>query len=411
MNYFQYKKNELYCEGIKLASLCKKYKTPLYVYSYKTIKRHFENLKKSWKPFPVNIAYAMKANSNLSILKIMRSLGSWVDTVSKGEMFRALTAGFSSNKIIFTGVGKSEDEIAYAIKKSIFMIVADSREEIILISQLASKFRKKVRLAIRVNPDVDPVTHKYISTGTKESKFGIPGKQVIDLFKFANTLSGLKVEGIHQHIGSQILDLKPYLKSINWIKHVVIELKKMGINIEWIDIGGGIGIQYNDEHPFKLPAFAKAIIPIIKKANCKLIIEPGRVIVGNAGVLVTKVNYNKKGAKKRFVIVDAAMNDLIRPAFYDAYHEILPLKIKSKKIVADVVGPVCESSDFLAKNRKIATVDRGDFLAVMSAGAYCFTMSSNYNSRPRAAEVLVKGNKSYLIRKRETLKDLIRGEK
>ncbi|MFH1435355.1 MAG: diaminopimelate decarboxylase [Pseudomonadota bacterium] len=411
MNYFTYRRNRLYCEGVSLEKLCEEHGTPLYVYSHKTMVRHFRRVRESWKPLPVAIAYAMKANSNLSILRVLKKLGAWVDTVSGGEIYRALRAGFSPDRIIFGGVGKSREELRFAIGKKVFMIVADSFEELELISATAIASGKKVRIAVRVNPGVDPLTHEYVATGARGSKFGVSAGDALDCYKFGRSLPGIEVAGIHQHIGSQIVDLKPFLQSLRSLRDLVERIRGLGINLKWMDIGGGIGIRYRDEQPFSLVDFSQQIIPIVRESGCRLVIEPGRIIVGNAGALLTRVLYIKDSGEKKFVIVDAAMNDLIRPAFYNAYHEIIPVKKTVGTIVADVVGPVCESGDFLARGRTVAVAGMGDLYAVMSAGAYGFSMSSNYNSRPRAAEVLVSGTGSYLIRKRETAGDLVRGEK
>ena len=411
MDYFQYRRKDLFCEGVSLRSLAEEFGTPLYVYSRGTIVRHYRRLAQSWNPYPATIAYAMKANSGLAILDLMRRLGSWVDTVSGGEIYRALRAGFPPERIIFGGVGKSREELAYAIRRKVAMIVADGDEEISLLGELARRARRRVTLAVRVNPGVDPLTHDYIATGLAGSKFGVPASRALGTFRFAASLPFIDVAGIHQHIGSQIVDLKPYLESLRWLAGLVAGIRKLGIDLRFMDIGGGIGIRYKDERPFELDNFSKEIIPIIRGCGCRLILEPGRVIVGNAGVLVARVLYVKSSGSKRFVIVDAAMNDLIRPALYDAYHAIRPVRKGGGRMVADVVGPVCESGDFLARDRSIQRAAPGDLIAVMSAGAYGFSMASNYNSRTRAAEVLVSGRRRWLVRKRESREDLVRGER
>jgi diaminopimelate decarboxylase len=410
MNYFRYRKGELFCEDVSLRTLCERHGTPLYVYSKRTIVQHVRHLRRSWRSYPVVVAYAMKANSNLAVLRIFRDLGAWVDTVSLGEMYRALQAGFPPERIIFGGVGKSEEELAYAVRKRVALVVADSVEEIELLGAAARRAKRRVRVAIRVNPGVDPMTHGYIATGTKESKFGVQDDEAPACFELAASLAGLEVVGIHQHIGSQIVEIKPFLESLRWLARLVSRIGRLGIRLQWIDIGGGIGITYKDEHPFALEDFTRQVLPVIRETGCRLIVEPGRVLVGNAGALLTRVLYVKTGDHKNFVIVDAAMNDLIRPAFYNAYHEIRPVRRRGGSLVADVVGPVCESGDFLAKDRVLESPRRGDLLAVMSAGAYGFAMSSNYNARARAAEVLVSGKRSALVRRRETLQDLVRGE-
>jgi diaminopimelate decarboxylase len=410
MNYFKYKKRELFCEGVSLGRLAARFGTPLYVYSKKTMVKHYTHLRRSWRSFPVVTAYAMKANSNLSVLRVLKDLGAWVDTVSRGEIYRALRAGFPPGRIIFGGVGKSEEELAYAVSKKIFMIVADSADEISTLGLLAKRARREVRVAIRVNPEVDPDTHEYIATGTRASKFGVPPGDVLSVFAFAARQPGIRVEGIHQHIGSQIVEIKPFVQSLRWLGSMVSGVRDMGIDLRWVDIGGGIGITYKDERPFELEDFTRRILPALRGMGCRVIIEPGRVIVGNAGILLTRVLYVKELAHKTFVIVDAAMNDLIRPSLYNAYHEIVPTVRRGGSMVADVVGPVCESGDFLARDRVMGRVRPGDLLAVMSAGAYGFSMASNYNGRPRAAEVIVSGSRARLARRRESLADLARGE-
>lgn len=410
MNFFKYYKGELFCEEASLKKIAEKFDTPCYVYSYRTLIKHYRRIKNSWQPINPIIAYSAKANSNLTILKVLQRLGSWVDTVSQGEIFRALKSGFAPAHIIFGGVGKTEEEIIYAIKKGIFLIVIDSAPEMILVNRLAKYLRQKAKVAFRINPDINPKTHPHIATGLRESKFGIDMKSAFDVYQEARNLSHLEVIGIHQHIGSQIIDLIPFLDAMNKTVTLVKKLNNAGLNIRYLDIGGGIGITYKDEEPFDLEDFSQEIKPIIKQIDCQLIIEPGRVIVGNAGVLLTRVINTKQVSGKKFVIIDAGMNDLIRPVLYNAYHEIRALKKKPNRVIADVVGPICESGDFLAKKRYVPQLNKGELIAVMSVGAYGFSMSSNYNSRTRSAEVMVSGRKSYLIRKRESMKDLIKGE-
>jgi diaminopimelate decarboxylase len=289
MNYFKYRKRELHCEDVSLGRLAGRFGTPLYVYSKKTLVKHFNHLRRSWRAFPVVTAYAMKANPNLAVLRIMRELGAWVDTVSKGEIYRAIRAGFPPHRIIYGGVGKSEEELAFAVSKKIFMIVADSADEIAALSRLAGRARREVRVAIRVNPEVDPDTHEYIATGTRASKFGIPGEDILSVFAFAASRPGLRVEGIHQHIGSQIVEIRPFVQSLEWLGTMVSRIRDMGIPVQWVDIGGGIGITYKDERPFELEDFTRRILPVLRRMNCRVIIEPGRVIVGNAGILLTRV--------------------------------------------------------------------------------------------------------------------------
>lgn len=411
MHFFNYREGELYAEDVPVIELVKKFGTPLYIYSYSTLVRHIRAYSEAFCEVPHIICYAVKANSNLAILTLFARLGLGADIVSGGELFRALKAGINPSKIVFAGVGKTEEEIEYAIKSEILMFNVESEAELLKINEIAKKLRKKARVALRVNPDIDPKTHKYIATGLKTSKFGIPIEKAIDYYKLAKSLSNIKVIGIHKHIGSQITETKAYVEALSKIVSLYNKLHSIDLNIEYIDIGGGLGITYKDEEPPHPKDLAEAIMPVIQNIKGKIIVEPGRSIVGNAGILVTKVLYTKKTDTKNFIIIDAGMNDLIRPTLYGSYHEIQPVKRKGgKKVVADIVGPICESGDFLAKDREIESAEPCEYLAVMSAGAYGFAMSSNYNSRPRAAEVLVRGDKFSLIRKRETYKDLIKNE-
>lgn len=411
MHFFNYIDGELYAEDVPVIELIKKFGSPLYIYSYSTLVRHVRAYKEAFCDFPHLICYAVKANSNLAILRLFSKLDVGADIVSGGELFRALKAGIKPSKIVFAGVGKNDEEIEYALKNDILMFNVESEAELLKINEISKKLRKKASVALRVNPDIDPKTHKYIATGLKTSKFGIPIEKAIEYYKLAKSLKNIKVIGIHKHIGSQITDTNTYVDALSKIISLYEKLHAIDLNIEYIDIGGGLGITYKDEEPPLPKDLAEAISPIIQNMNGKIILEPGRSIVGNAGIMLTKVLYVKSTESKNFLIVDAGMNDLIRPTLYGSYHEIKPLKPKNgKKIVADIVGPICESGDFLAKDREIEKVSPGDYLAVMSAGAYGFTMSSNYNSRPRAAEVLVRGDTYALIRKRETYKDLIKNE-
>ncbi|MFH1715345.1 MAG: diaminopimelate decarboxylase [Elusimicrobiota bacterium] len=408
---FNYKKNKLYCDGVLAGSIAKKFGTPLYVYSYDEIKNNFQAYEKAFKGVPHLVCYALKTNSNIGVAHELAKLGAGIDIVSGGELFRAKKAGFSNNKIVYAGVGKTEDEIAYALKSNILMFNVESMAELEAINKIAGKMKMTARISLRVNPDVDPKTHPYIATGLAESKFGIEIKDARKYYKRANSLKNINTVGVHMHIGSQLMSIEPYVEAVRKILKLVHDLKKDGIVLQYIDCGGGLGISYKGEKaPTPLHLFKK-IGTILKKEKLTILLEPGRSIVGNAGILITKVLYNKKSSKKNFIIIDAGMNDLMRPSLYDAYHEIIPLNNTNSKIVkADVVGPICESGDYLAKNRSIRTVNEGDYLAVKSSGAYGFSMSSNYNSRKRAAEVIVKGKKARLVRKRETNNDLIKGE-
>lgn len=412
MNDFHYKDGELYCEDVPLARIAKELGTPCYIYSHATLTRHFRALDSAFAHVPHIIAFAMKANSNLAILRLMAREGGGADIVSGGELYRALKAGVPPSKIVFAGVGKSREEIRYALKSGILMFNVESSDELRAIDDVAAELRMKARVALRVNPDVDPKTHPYISTGMKKSKFGISADRALEEFKLASSLKHIDVAGVHKHIGSQLTEISPFVDALKKVAELVGQLKEQDINIRYLNIGGGLGITYSDEKPPEPKDLAAAITPILRDLNCTVIMEPGRVIVGNAGSLVTKVLYHKASDVKKFVIVDAAMNDLIRPSLYGAFHNIKPVREThgASSVTVDVVGPVCESGDFLAKDRTMPEVKAGDLLAVMSAGAYGFVMSSNYNSRPRVPEVLIRGRELHVIRKRESLADLVRGE-
>lgn len=411
MHFFKYRSGELYAEDVPVREIAKTYGTPLYIYSYNTMLRHFKAYDDAFNGVPHIICFALKANSNTAILRLLGKNGGGADVVSGGEIFRALKAGISPGKIVYAGVGKTEEEIRYALKTKILMFNVESEQELIEIDRIAGKMKVKAPIALRVNPDIDPETHPYISTGLKQHKFGIPIEDAFECYKFAEKLKNIKIVGIHKHIGSQITKVSPFVDAMDKTLLLVDELNRHGLNISYLDIGGGLGITYRDEEPPVPKDLAKNLIPMLKGRNLTLIMEPGRSIVGNAGMLITKVLYLKKNDEKNFIIVDAGMNDLLRPSIYDAYHHIQPIDKKRRKpIQADVVGPICESGDFLAKDREMPDVRQGECLAVMSAGAYGFSMSSNYNSRPRAAEVLVKGKKFTLIKERETYNDLVRGE-
>ncbi len=412
MHYFQYRGDELYAEEVPLRKLAEKYGTPLYVYSYNTLKRHVNAYREAFKDIRHILCYAVKANSNIHILKLIKSMGGGADIVSGGELFRALKAGINPKRIVYAGVGKKDEEIRFALESGILMFNVESSSELERINTIAGEMNLKAPIALRINPHIDAKTHPYISTGLKKHKFGIPLEDAIENYILASKMKNIKIMGIHKHIGSQILEISPFVDALKSILSMVDELKKRNINIRYLDIGGGLGISYRAEEDSLYPhELSRAIKPYLRNRDITLIIEPGRSIVGNAGVLLTKVLYIKDTGKKRFIIVDAGMNDLIRPSLYDAYHEIIPVKRHNENgSVSDVVGPICESGDFLARGRKIPDVSPGEYLCVMSAGAYGFSMSSNYNSRPRPAEVMVNGKKDYLIRKRETYDDLIRQE-
>ena len=413
MNNFEYRHGELHCEDVPVSRIAKEVGTPCYVYSHATLLRHFRAYDSAFKNIPHVIAFAMKANSNLAILRLMAKEGSGADIVSGGELFRALKAGVPASKIVFAGVGKSPEEIRNALKANILMFNVESPAEIHAINEVAASVGTKARIALRINPDVDPKTHPYISTGMKKSKFGIAADRALEEYKMASSLGHTEVVGVHAHIGSQLTEVTPFVDSLKKVVALIDTLKGHGIHIRYLNIGGGLGITYSEEKPPLPQELADAISPLVKDLGLTLVMEPGRVIVGNAGILVTKALYEKAGETKHFVIVDAAMNDLIRPSLYGAYHEIRPLNEEAAhraKRQMDIVGPVCESGDFLAKDRSLAAVKPGELLAVMSAGAYGFVMSSNYNSRPRVPEVLIKGGEIHVIRERETYDDLIKGE-
>ncbi|MEO5360367.1 MAG: diaminopimelate decarboxylase [Nitrospirota bacterium] len=411
MHYFDYKNNVFHAEDVSVETLVEAYGTPLYVYSYKTLLRHFKSYDDSFKDFPHIICYALKANSNAAILRTFATEGGGADIVSGGELFRALRAGIPPEKIVYAGVGKKEDEIIYALRENILMFNVESEQELMAIDKAASKLGKSAPIALRINPGVDPATHAKITTGDKKNKFGIPIEGALEFYKIAHKLKYVKIIGIHEHIGSQIISLKPFLVALQRLVSLIDELKAEGIEIKYLDIGGGLGIQYLDEIPPHPSELAEKIKPILQGRNLTIVMEPGRTLVGNAGLLVTKVLYTKKGHDRDFIIVDAGMNDMIRPAMYDAYHHIMPVhKKKRKDVFADIVGPICESGDFLGKDRELPSMLQGEYAVVMSAGAYGFSMSSNYNSRPRTAEVLVNGSEHYLIRKRQTYEDLVRDE-
>jgi diaminopimelate decarboxylase len=413
MHNFEYRHGEFYCEQVPVSQIAKQVGTPCYIYSHATLTRHIRAYDSAFKNIPHLIAFAMKANSNLAILRLMAKEGSGVDIVSGGELFRALRAGVSPSKIVFAGVGKNADEIRDALKAGILMFNIESSAEMHALNDVSASLGKTAPVALRINPDIDPKTHPYISTGLKKSKFGIAADRALEEFRMASTLRHIHVVGVHAHIGSQLTEVTPFVESLKKVLALVDTLKGQGITIRYLNIGGGLGITYSDEKPPLPQELADAVSPLVKGLDLTLVMEPGRVIVGNAGILVTKALYEKIGESKRFIIVDAGMNDLIRPSLYSAYHDIRPVSealLHRPKHAVDVVGPVCESGDFLAKDRSLPEVKPGDLLAVMSAGAYGFVMASNYNSRPRVPEVLVKDGEVHVIRERETYEDLVRGE-
>lgn len=412
MDDFIYRDDELFCEDLRVSDIAEKLGTPFYLYSKHTLVNHYKVLDEAFSGIPHLICYSVKANSNVALLKILANEGSGADIVSGGELFRALKSGIDPQKIVYAGVGKTAEEIEYALEQGILMFNVESSQEMRLVNDVAERMGKRAQVAIRVNPDIDPGTHPHIATGLRESKFGIPLNQAMAEYEVAKRLSAIDPVGIHQHIGSQILDPGPFEESIKKIAHLANSLKVLGFDIRYINIGGGFGIQYTDENAPSPDQLSNVIVPIISKSGCALILEIGRMIAGNAGILVTKVLYNKKTEDKQFIVVDAAMNDIMRPALYQAEHHITPLKkdTGAREVVVDVVGPICESVDFLARDRPMPEVEQGDLLALFTAGAYGFSMSSNYNSRLRVPEILVSGHKAYVIRRRETHEDLVHWE-
>ncbi|MFH1411766.1 MAG: diaminopimelate decarboxylase [Candidatus Omnitrophota bacterium] len=410
MHEFSYNNGTLFCEDIPVTEIVKEHQTPFYLYSYKTIIAHFNKIKEAFREVDPLICFSMKSNSNLSICKALVDEGAGLDIVSGGELFKALKVGCPPERIVYASVGKTEKEVRAAVRKGILFFNVESLPELIMIDTIAGKLKKKIKVALRINPDVKADTHDYITTGTKEKKFGIDFKTAEDIFDNANKYPHVMLKGIHVHIGSQITDITPFVTSL---KKVMKFIEEGNIAIEWLNIGGGFGIVYNEEKTTTAQEFAKAILPLVRDKGLKLILEPGRFIVGNAGILVSKVIYVKTGSTgKKFAIMDAGMNDLIRPSLYEAYHEIKPIvRREAEEIVYDVVGPICESGDYLALDRKMPELVPGEYVAVMSTGAYGFTMASNYNSRPRPAELLAVNGSVKVVRKAETYRDLIRGER
>ena len=412
MHDFKFRKNRLYCESVNIEAIARKIDTPFYLYSYKTLTDHFNKLKRAFGNINPLICYSMKANSNLAISRILVKAGAGLDIVSGGELYKASKVGCPAKRIVYASVGKTEDEIAQAIRRGILFFNVESIPELERINRISRRLRKVTQVAIRINPDVEPGTHHYITTGKLTNKFGIDFVTAGRIFAQRKRFSNLKLNGLHMHIGSQIIAGKPFLNAIMRVVHFIDVLQGSGVDLEYLNIGGGLGIIYKDEKPQTADEFARLILPLLKRTGLKIILEPGRFIVGNAGILVTKVLYLKKSKIKAFIIVDAAMNDLIRPSLYQAHHEILPLRKISGRSRGkfDVVGPICESGDFFAKNRNLPVSREGDYFAVMSAGAYGFSMASNYNSRPRCSEIMVKGRKFHVIRKREEYQDLVSNE-
>jgi diaminopimelate decarboxylase len=413
MTAFAYHGGEFYCEEVPIAKIAQDVGTPCYIYSHRTLVEGYRALDQAFAGLPHLICYAMKANSNLAILRVFIDAGGGLDIVSGGELFRALRAGVAPQRVVFAGVGKSTDEIEAALQADILLFNVESPQELGALQAVAAKLGKPARVAVRVNPDVDPKTHPYISTGLRQSKFGVPIHEALDLYRSMRALHYIDPVAVHAHIGSQITQVAPFQESLAKLMPLVKALRQDGFNIQYLDIGGGLGIRYNDEGPPAPAEYANTLRPLLDEIDCTVLMEPGRLLVGNAGILVTKVLYEKANQAKKFLVVDGGMNDLIRPSLYNAYHAIAPVIQRANgqpEITIDVVGPICESGDFLAKDRPLPACQPGELLAVQSAGAYGFAMASNYNARPRVPEVMVHGAQFAVIRARETYEDLIRGE-
>ena len=426
MHDFHYTGNRLFCEGVSVESLARRFGTPLYVYSQRTLTEHFRKLDQALAPLDHLVCFAMKANSNLSVLRVLANLGSGFDIVSGGELQRVIAAGGDPRQCVFAGVGKTGAEIEFALRRGIYSFNVESEPELLRINRIAARLKKIAPVAVRVNPDVDANTHAKITTGTYENKFGIQFEQVEGVYARARKLKNLRLRGLQMHIGSQITRTSPFEQAVRKVLPLLHRLKEK-YALEFFSIGGGLGIVYQPALASGTAAwwktspakniltpqkYAGRLVPLLRPLSLKILIEPGRFIAGSAGILVTRVEFVKKTGRKNFVIVDAAMNDLIRPAFYDAYHEIVPLRRRGgPTLMSDVVGPICESSDFFCKDRPLPKAGEGDYLAILSAGAYGFAQASNYNTRPQAAEILVNGGRAAVARERQPVKDIWSGEK
>jgi len=410
MHHFEYRSGVLHCEEIPLEIIATEIGTPVYIYSEQTLHRHVRVFDEAFQSVPHLICYAVKANSNINILSRFAEWGTGFDIVSGGELFRVLRAGGSPEKIIFAGVGKTAGEIRYALDAGILFFNVESSAELELIHNIARDTNRHARVSIRANPDVDPRTHPYISTGMQKHKFGISLPEARELYRNLRQLRNIDVVGVQCHLGSQITEMSPFEEALASLREFILELRAEGLGLKYLDFGGGLGISYNAEEPPSPAVYGAAVAKATKDLGLTIVLEPGRVITGNAGILLTRVLLKKNQGAKKFLVVDAGMNDLIRPALYGSHHQLWPVRARSEKEMVDVVGPVCESADFIAKDRDVAVLDAGELLAVMSAGAYGFSLSSNYNSRPRAAEVLVSRETYQVIRRRESFEDLIRLE-
>ncbi|MDJ0811984.1 MAG: diaminopimelate decarboxylase [Desulfobacterales bacterium] len=412
MHHFEYRNGELHCEEVAVKAIAKAVGTPFYLYSHATLKRHYEAFEGAFEGLDRMVCFSAKANSSLAVLALFARLGSGLDIVSGGELYRGLKAGFAPSRIVYSGVGKTAEEIDYALETGIFMLNIESPEELELVNQRAKQMGVRAPIAVRVNPDVDPQTHPYISTGLKKNKFGMDRETAITVYKSAHAMENIAIKGIDCHIGSQITTAAPFRDALLRLKGLIEELAAQDIPIEVVDVGGGLGITYQDEAPPEPQEYGRAIREGLAGIDARVVLEPGRVIVGNAGVLVTRALYRKAGEAKDFIVVDAGMNDLLRPSLYDAFHDVRPVdeSLAASRVMADVVGPICETGDFLSRDRLVPDVRQDHLLAVMSAGAYGFTMSSNYCSRRRAAEVMVQGDRFEVVRRRQTYDDLVAGE-
>ncbi len=412
MEVFQERNGILHCDNVSLKQVAKEVGTPVYVYSRKALEENFKAFDRPFSSVPHLICFAVKSNSNLSILKIFRNLGAGFDIVSGGELFRARQVAIDPQKVVFSGVGKKQGEIDYALNSKILLFNVESKAELDAIEARGKFLNLKARVAFRVNPDIDPDTHPHISTGLQRHKFGINIEEALLLYQYAKSLKHVEAIGIRCHIGSQVTSMSPFVEAWQKVFDLVDVLAPGKTPLQYVDLGGGLGIRYHQESPPSVEEYARALLGFFQDRGLTLILEPGRILSANAGALLTEVLYLKTSGDRHFVFVDAGMNDLIRPGLYDAYHEILTVEKKSSSSrIVDVVGPICETTDFLARGRQLPEVEKGDWLAVMNAGAYGFSLSSNYNSRPRPAEVLVDGYTYQIIRKRESYEDLVRGEK
>ncbi len=412
MDYFAYNNGQLHAENVAVSDIAAQHGTPVYIYSRATFERHWHAFNDAIGEHPHLVCYAVKANSNIGVLSVLAKLGSGFDIVSAGELARVIEAGGDASKVVFSGVGKKHDEIRYALQQGIMCFNVESEPELHRINDVAGELGVKAPISLRINPDVDAKTHPYISTGLKANKFGIARERALDTYELAASLPNLNVVGMDCHIGSQLTEIGPFVDALERLLLLIDELAERGIAIEHLDVGGGLGVTYNDEQPPHPKAYTQAMAEkMVGRENLKLILEPGRAIAANAGILVTEVEFIKEGEEKSFAIVDAAMNDLLRPALYSAWQSIIPVKEESEATpkTYDVVGPVCETGDFIGKDRQLA-ITSGDLLAVRSAGAYGFVMASNYNSRCRPAEIMVEGDKAIVVRERENQKDLWKGE-